>query len=70
MVGDEALGGDVVLVQSQALLAHMEGMHGLAGWQPLEVGDHHLDHEAALRLELGGRVAEARDLRVLRWSGS
>ena len=42
-----------------------EGTHGLAGREPLELGDLDLDHEAAARLEMGGDVAEALDLVVL-----
>ena len=44
----------------------MEEVDRLARREPLEVGDADLDHEAAAGLEVRGRVAEARDLRLLR----
>ena len=62
----EALSRDVVLVDSPAGGAHVEGVEGLAGREALEPGDAYLDDEAAAGLEVGRDVAEARDLRLLR----
>ena len=36
VVRDEALAGDVVLVEAPAGLAYVEGADGLARWQPLQ----------------------------------
>ncbi len=44
----------------------VNGRNVSPGREPLEIGQHHLDHEAPARLEVRGRVLEARDLRVLR----
>ena len=62
----EPLVRDVVLVDAPSRLAHVEGVERLAGREPLELGDADLDDEAAAGLEVRRRVAEARDLRLLR----
>ena len=63
---DQTLVRDVVLVEPEARLAEMERTDRLAEWQPLQIGEADLDHEAATRLEVRRDVLEARNLRVLR----
>ena len=63
---DQALRHDVVLVKAEPRGTHVERPDGLAGWEPLEPRNAHLDHEAPAWLELRGDVLEARDLLVLR----
>lgn len=58
------LGRHVVLVEAEPLGRHRERPHGLAGREPLEVRDAHLDYEAPAGLEMLGDVAEARHLLV------
>ncbi len=65
-MGDQALRRDVVLVEPEVRRAHVEGTERLAGREPLELRNAHLDHEAPARLEVRGDVLEARDLLVLR----
>ena len=64
VVRDQRSGRRVVLVEAE-MVAHCERPDRLARRQPLQVGDHHLDHEAAARLQVRGDVAEAGDLLVL-----
>ena len=66
VMGREALNGDVVLVEAPAGVADVEGADGLPGRKPPELGDSHLDEEAAAGLEVRRHVAKARDLRRLR----
>lgn len=65
-MGDQALRRNVVLVEADTRGAHVERPDGLAGWEPLEPRNAHLDHEAPVRLEMFGSILEARDLLVLR----
>src|SRR5437899_10689017 len=59
---DETLSRHVVLVETPARRAHVEGIDGLAGRELPERRDAYLDHEAATGLEVRGDVPEARDL--------
>ena len=64
-MGDEALFGDVVLVDPPVVLFAAEDAEGLTRWEPPEVGNADLDDEASPWLQMRRRVAEARDLRLL-----
>ena len=64
-MGDQALVGDVVLVDTDVFRAVVEHVEPLARRKRSQNGHAHLDHEAASRLEVRGHVLEARDLRVL-----
>jgi len=66
VVGDEALHGDVVLVESEPGGAYQKWPHRLAGWQSLEFRNRDLDCEAATWFQVGGSVPEAFDLFILR----
>src|SRR6185503_12342644 len=46
MVGNQPLGGDVVLVESEPGFADCERPDGLTGRQPLKIRHPYLDHEA------------------------
>src|SRR5262249_57244502 len=63
---DQALPPDVVLVDADVLRAEVEDLEALARRERPQAGHAQLDHEAAARLEMGGGVFEARDLRILR----
>ena len=66
VMGDEPLGPRRRTRRSPRRSAAGEDVEGLAGREPPELRDHHLDDEAAAWLEVRGRVPEARDLVGLR----
>ena len=65
MVGDEALGAEVVLVEAEVGRCDGECTDPLAGREALELWDHDLDHEASPDLQLRSHRPEALDLLVL-----
>ena len=66
MVRDQTLVRDVVFVDADVRLAHVERNVALSGRQSAKVGDHDFDDEEADPFEMPCDVLEARDLRVLR----
>src|SRR4030095_11718459 len=65
MMGDQPLGRDVVLVEAEVRLAHVERPDRLARRDPLELRNADLDYEAATRLEMQSDILEASDLLIL-----
>src|SRR3954453_244351 len=54
---DQALVGDVVLVEADPVLTDVPRFHGLPRRQPLEARDPDLDHERPARLQMRRGVA-------------
>src|SRR5919201_2011281 len=63
---DETLVHDLVLVDADMALAHIEDPKRLPEGDALEIRYHHFDHETAAGFEMRGDVLKARDLLVLR----
>src|SRR5512133_348097 len=62
---DQALGGNVVFVETEPGFARAEGAESLTGRQSLQIWHPHLDDETSARLQVRGRILKAGDLRVL-----